>query len=247
MPTTLVSDLVDRAKAAADMRDDFVTPTQWLYWASQERLALDLFLARSGWSVPLSDFNLTVTGSEAGSYLINPTGGVMAIVCVYQYDTSGRIKMLEHQDPVSFLKRTPGYTGSPSGHANYYRVSWSGDNLTLNMYPEPSAGETYRVVYIAHPKKLVLSSPGAWEETSVTYPMGWEERVVLGMARRALIKEESDTRSIDSEIGIWDARIEEACWDRVITSAPAVRNVDQVHYSWLDRLSIPPHGTWIWV
>lgn len=255
MPTTLVSDLVDRAKAAADMRDDFVTPTQWLYWASQERLALDLFLARSGWTLPLSNFDITITGSEAGKFPVNPTGGVMAIVCVYQYDTSGRIKMLEHQDAVSFLKRKPGYTGSPSGHANYYRVIQGYDNgtsidndmLTLNMYPEPSAGETYRVVFLPHPKKLVLSSPGTWEESSVSYPMGWEERIVLGMARRALIKEESDTRAIDSEIGMWDSRIEEACWDRVISSSPSVRNVDQVHYSWLDRLSIPPHGTWIWV
>src|SRR5574338_366062 len=167
MPTTTVADLVDRAKAVSDMRDNFVTPTQWLYWASQERLALDLFLARSGWPLNMEDFDITVTGAEAGDYTVNPTGGVMAIVCVYQYDSSGRIRMLENQDAVSFLKRTPGYTGSPSGNANYYRVVTSGDGLVLNMYPEPKAGETYRVVYIPHPKKLVLSSPGAWEEASV--------------------------------------------------------------------------------
>lgn len=255
MPTVTVTELVDRAKAASDMRDNFVTPTQWLYWASQERLALDLFLARSGWTQGFSTFNITVTGSEAGNYPVNPTGGVMAIVCVYQYDTTGRIKMLEHQDPISFLKRVPGYVGSPSGHANYYSVRYGYDNgtlddkdmLTLQMYPEPSTGETYRVLYIPHPKKLVISSPSGWQESSVSYPMGWEERIVLGMARRALIKEESETRGIDSEIGMWDSRIEEACWDRVIASSPSVRNVDQTHYSWLDRLSIPPHGTWIWV
>lgn len=247
MPTTTVADLVDRAKAVSDMRDNFVTPTQWLYWASQERLALDLFLARSGWPLNMEDFDITVTGAEAGDYAVNPTGGVMAIVCVYQYDSSGRIRLLENQDAVSFLKRAPGYTGSPSGNANYYRAIVSGDGLVLNLYPEPKAGETYRVVYIPHPKKLVLSSPGAWEETSVTYPMGWEERIVLGMARRALIKEESETRSVDQEIALWDSRIEEACWSRTLASSPSVRNVDLLHYGWVDRLSIPPLTYWTWV
>lgn len=247
MPTTTVSALIDRAKAAADMRDNFVTPTQWVAWASQERLALDLFLARSGWSLPLSSFNITVAGTEAGSYTVNPTGGVMSIVCVYQYDASNRVRMLEYQDPVSFLRKVPGYTGTPSGHARYFRATYSGDNLTLNLYPEPSTGETYTVVYLAHPKKLVVSAPGTWEEASIAYPLGWEERIVLGMARRALMKEESETRAVDQEIALWEQRIEEACWSRVLSTAPSVRNIDQNHYGWTDRLSIPPFGMWIWV
>lgn len=247
MPTTTVAELIDRAKATADMRDNFVTPTQWLYWATQERLALDLFLARSGWTLPLSDFNLTITGSENGAFVVNPTGGVMAIVCVLQYDTGGRVRHLRYQDSVGFLRQVPGSLQSPKGNSSFYRVTWSGDNLTLNLYPEPSPGETYRVVYLAHPKKLVLSAPGSWEETSVSYPMGWEERVVLGMARRALMKEESDTRSVDSEIGLWESRIEEACWNRVLTESPSVRNSDLQTYGWTDRYSLPPVGFWTWV
>lgn len=247
MPSVTTTELIDRAKAAADMRDNFVTPTQWLYWATQERLALDMYLARSGWALPLVDFNITVTGAEAGTFNINPTGGVMAIVCVYEFDTAGRIRQLQNQDAITFLKRKPGYTGSPIGHSNYYRVLWSGDNLTLNLYPEPNTGETYRVVYLAHPKKLVLSSPGAWEETSVAYPMGWEERVVLGMARRALVKEESSTSAIDQEISLWDSRIEEMCWNRVLSESPTIRNADQLHYGWSDRFALPPVTYWTWI
>jgi hypothetical protein len=247
MPATTASELVDRAKAVSDMRDNFVTPTQWLYWASQERLALDLFLARSGWTLPLTDFEISVTGAEAGVFNVNPTGGIMVVLCVYQYDSAGRFRLLKHNDSVSFLRRAPGYSGNPRGYSTYYRFSWSGDNLVMNLYPEPSAGETYRVVYVPHPKKLVLSSPGAWEETSVAYPMGWEERIVLGMARRALIKEESSTSSVDSEIALWDARIEEACWDRVLSSSPSIRNADQLNYNWTDRYTLPPVGFWTWV
>lgn len=246
MPAVTVQTLISRAKATADMRDNFVTPTQWTTWASQERLALDLFLARSGWTLPLSDFDITVTGSEAGVFPINPTGGVMAILCVYQFDSSGRIRKLVHEDSVSFLRQAPGATSRPSGHSTYFRTLWSGDNLTINFYPEPSAAETYRVVYVPHPKNLVLSSPGTWEETSVSYPMGWEERIVLGMARRALIKEESDTKAVDSEILLWESRIEEACWDRVLTSSPQVRNTDLQNYGWTDRISLPPVGYWVW-
>lgn len=247
MPTTTVSTLIDRARATADVRDNFVTPTQWVAWATQERLALDLFLARSGWTLPLSDFNITVTGSEAGSFSVNPTGGVMAIVCVYEYDAAGRIRMLRYEDAVTFLRRAPGYTGSPSGNSRCFRTQWSGDNLTLNMYPEPTSGETYRVVYIAHPKALVVSGASGWQEASISYPMGWEERIVLGMARRALIKEESSTQAVDSEIALWEQRIEEACWNRVLSEAPSIRNTDARNYGWSERLSIPDYGHWIWV
>lgn len=341
MPTVSVSTLIDRARATADMRDNFVTPTQWAQWASQERLALDFFLARSGWSLPLSDFDITVVGDEAGDFDVNPTGGVMAIVCVYEYDTAGRVRMLRQQDAYSFVRRIPTY-GAP-GDSRFYRVQWEGDSLVLNMYPTPSAGETYRVVYIAHPRPLyeteaaytsqgvlgnltlynrtsgvttdinvsltATGTPGTnvvitaqsssalvmtyeesatWENVrdeinssatyveaeitgvneiiregdfsglytatltggaygahTVAYPLGWEERIVLGMARRALMKEESDTRPVDTEIALWESRIEEACWNRVLTNSPSVRNSDQETYGWTDRFSMPPIGNWV--
>ncbi len=249
MPTTSTTDLVARASAAADMRDNFVTPTQWMYWATQERLALDLFLARSGWPLPFSTLTITVAGSEGGDYDVDPTSGVMAIVAVHQVKNQ-RTRLLKHQNVVDFLTRTPGYTGSPQGNALYYRANWSGDSLVLNMYPEPQSGETYLVTYLAHPAKLSLDAsedPEDNEADSVAYPMGWEERIVLGMARRALIKEESDTRAIDTEIALWESRIEEAAWGRVIADTPSVRNTDQLIYGWSDRYELPPYSHWAFV
>lgn len=229
------------------MRDNFVTPAQWMYWASQERLALDLFLARSGWPLALSEFNITVTGSEAGVFSVNPTNGVMAIVAVHQYDSRG-VRLLRLKDSVSFLHQTVGNTSNPKGYSTTYRVLWTGDNLTLNLYPEPANAETYKVTYLAHPLRLTLdSSPSAGYANSVAYPMGWEERIVLGMARRALMKEESDTRAVDQEVALWESRIEEMAWNRVLSESPQVRNSDGVVYGWTDRYSLPPYSSWSWV
>lgn len=248
MPQTTVATLIERAKSTADMRDNFVKPNEWLTWATQERVALDLYIARSGWPQKMAEFPITVTGSENGAYGVNPKPGVMAIITVYQYDSSGRVRQLENQEFTTFLRRDPSYSGSPSGHSRYFHVSWATDNLTLNLYPQPSTGETYKVIYLPHPKRLVLTVGDAdLEEASVAYPLGWEERIVLGMARRALIKEESSTGAVDSEIGLWDARIEEACWSRVISQVPSVRNSDPTHYSWSDRYLVPPFGLWVWV
>ena len=247
MPSVTTLELMNRAAAVSDIRDNFVTPAQWMYWASQERLSLDLFLARSGWSVPTTNFDITVTGSENGVYNVNPSAGVMAVVCVHEMITQG-FRRVRYQDSISFMRQPPGATGGAKGHARFFRMQWSSDNLTLNLYPEGNAGETYRVTYIPQSLRLTLdANPAAGYEGNVVYPMGWEERIVLGMARRALIKEESDTSQVDQEIKLWDGRIEEACWNRVMGESPVVRNVDNENYGWSDRIIWPPYpNSWFW-
>lgn len=247
MPSVTTQELVARAQATSDMRDNFVTPAQWMYWASQERLSLDLFLARSGWALPSVNLDITVTGTEGGNYPVAPGTGVMAIICVHQVKAN-RYRRLKYQDSISFLRQTPGTTAGAQGDAGFFRAQWVGDTLIMNLYPEPVAGELYRVSYIPHPARLTLdSSPATNYANSVVYPMGWEERIVLGMSRRALMKEESDTMAVDQEIAMWEKRIEEASWSRVLGEVPAVRNVDDVEYGWQDRAMWPPYpGQWFW-
>ncbi len=243
MPTVTTSELVDRAKAVSDMRDNFVTPTQWMYWASQERLALDLFISRSGWPLNITSFDISVLGNEGGVFPLNPTGGVLAIVCIHEVE-GDRVRRLKLNDAITFFRQPTGTSGGLQGHASTYRAIWSGDNINLEMYPSPSAGETYRVTYIPHPLRLTLdASPATGYGNSVSYPLGWEERIVLGMARRALMKEESDTRTVDQEIALWDQRIEEACWNRILGASPSMRNVDDER-GWSANTSIPPPGSW---
>jgi hypothetical protein len=64
------------------------------------------------------------------------------------------------------------------------------------------------------------------------------------MARRALVKEESDTTDIRRLMLEADSTIEEAVSDRVLSEAPAIRNVDSTRRGWGSRLAYPPFSDW---
>lgn len=236
-------DLVARACAAADMSDDFVTPRQWMLWATQEVLALSLFLARSGWTQNVKTETITVSGSEAGVFPL--TADPLAIVAIHQV-RDGRYRQVRLNNVVDFLRQTPG-SSRAHGDPVEYRVIWDQDNdrLTLGFYPEPAVGCVLAVSYIPEPLRLTLDAvPDAGYANSVRFPMGWEERIVLGLARRALAKEESDTSDIIRQIAECESTIEEAVWDRVLAEHPTIRNVDKAARGWSDRLSYPAPLSW---
>lgn len=242
MPTITTAELVERAMAAADMHDNFVTQRQWMYWASQERMALDLFIARSGWTQAFATETITVASAAAGEFTL--TANMMAIVAVHEVTSQG-VRRLQFSDVANFLHVQPG--GNQRGHSEFYRAKWSGDTLVVNLYPEPTNGETYLVTYLPHPSRLTLDAvPATGYANSVSYPMGWEDRIVLGMARRALDKEESDSTSIQRQILQMDQQIEQLCWDRVMGDGPSVISSDAERRGWTDRMSYPPAVGWWW-
>lgn len=244
MPSVTTAELVERAKAAADMHDAFVTLKQWMYWASQERMALDLFLARSGWTQDFEAYSYTVTGSEAGSFVI-PVD-LMAIVAVHEVTSNYQVRRLKLRDPATFLHNLPG-SSITQGHSIEYRVKRVGDRVTLSLYPEPLAGEQYLITYVPHSLRLTLDAvPAAGYANTVAYPMGWEERIVLGMARRAMDKEESDSTAIQRQMVEMNSNIEALCWDRVSGDGPSVINRDMDTYGWTDRISYPQPINWWW-
>ena len=242
MPVVTTAELVERAMAAADMHDSFVTERQWMYWASQERMALDLFLARSGWTQSFETLTITVAGTEGGEFDLDTD--LMAIVAVHQVNTQG-VRRLRIADPATFLRAQPG--GTQRGHAMEYRARRTADTLVLNLSPEPLTGETYLVTYVPHPLRLTLTTPApSGYASSVSYPMGWEERIVLGMARRALDKEESDSTPIQRQIAEMNSHIEQLCWDRAMGDSPSIINSDVERRGWVDRLSYPGPYLWWW-
>lgn len=239
-------EIYNRAAAAADMHDSFVTPAQFNHWATQENLALALFLARSGWTNNVNTMTITVDGTEAGAYTLTSIDP-LAIVAVHHVRGT-QCRQIRLNNAVDYLRQTPG-SSVATGDPAEYRVIWdqTNDCYSLGFYPEPTAGMTIVVSYIPEPARLTLdTSPAAGYANSVNYPMGWEERVVLGCARRAMEKEESDSSGLMRQIAECDQRVEQACWDRVLTEHPVIRNLDHSHRGWTDRMSYPSPLSWWW-
>lgn len=215
MPTTTVTNLIARAAAAADMEDNFVTSTQWTRWATIEHHSLYSRVARLGIPYHEADESLTFTG--ASQYNIAEP---MAILGVYYIESDGRYRKLQLQHPVQNI-------GTPNrviGPAASFRVLRNTDNnVTFRFFPNPPSGSGIAKV-IPHPKELVLSGPTASQATSVNYPLSWEERIVLGMARRALAKEETINPLIETQIRDTDAVIEQAAREQLMMDAPKIRD-----------------------
>jgi hypothetical protein len=224
MPTFTAQQIIDRAKAAADMHDDFVTDAQWLAWLNVEVPALEVYLARSGYV--LRESFLFLTG--------NPTtiATPVAIVGVYRND-NGRLVRLRAADPLTRMRQL---TAVDTGDATEFYAAANGDDIDVYLYPVPSSFGAYMAWVITAPARLVVTSD------TLQYPLGWEERLVLRLARRARLKEETDTSALDAALKEVDQQIDEAVWSRLLAQTPSVRNVDRVER---DSTSIwPPVSSW---
>lgn len=237
MPAFTVQEIVDRAAAIADMDGNFVSPAQWLAWYNAESRALEFFIARSGW---VHNTASSVDSSSGYEISIPEANRPMALIGVYEV-RDGRYRPLKFQNTVDFTRQSYGAPAT-TGDAHFYSVESSPtqDKLTIYLFPLPSSG-TYRVLYLAG------REPVDDLTDSVNWPLGWEERIVLGMARRALIKEESDSRVIEKLMAEQDAIIEEFCWNRVLAESPRLRNVDSRDRGWSEDLIFGPYESWYWL
>lgn len=246
MAAVLTTTLIDRAKSAADIRDNFVTETEWLQWANQERKALEYLLARSGWTQNVSQ--ITVSPDGTGSYILSSVP--MVVLCVHESSTQG-FRRLEHNNAIEFRRQADGGTiiTGPATEFSFTRTlslaEPPGETIHMRLYPEPSSG-TYIVTAIVQPPELIVGTPTAGQSAYVVYPMGWEEYVVLGMAKRALIKEESDFSAIE-RLQMQQAQdIERAVWGFAMGETPTIRNVDKQTRGWARGIDYPPVTGWIW-
>jgi hypothetical protein len=117
----------------------------------------------------------------------------------------------------------------------------AGGQTSIQFYPRPASG-TYTAVIVDEPVALTLSD-------SVNYPAGLEEWLVLSLARRAVAKEEGDTRELTRQLAEQEAYVERFCWDRVAGGRAAVRNVDRVERGWVraDLMGTPSRDQGYWV
>lgn len=238
MPSITVQSIVDRAAAAADMSGDFVTPAQWLAWYNSEARALEFFIARAGWVLNAAS-TVDATGSPLTATLL-AANYPLAVLGAYEV-CDGRYRPLRFKSQIDFVRQDYS-AAADTGDAHSFTLlsSSSSDDLIVQFYPQPSSG-TYRVLYLAG------RAPVTALTDSVNWPLGWEERIVLGLARRALIKEESDVRKIEQMMVEQDVIIEEFCWNRNAAESPRVRNVDRVDRGWTDQMQYGPYESWCWL
>ena len=232
MPLYSVQTLINRAASIADVHDNFVSAQTWLDWFNSERKALIISRARSGHAEGILD-STSLTGA-GGSLTVEP----WAILGVWEVSTNGRYRRLTHIDAVaSFAFR--GITGFPT-HWTFERDTEVDPFTSIALWPAGTT-ETFVCWYLDTPTiALTLADQFPFDIVD-------DERIVLGMARRALIKEESDTREVDREIARFEAMVEENAWGKAMAETPAVRNVDAEVRGWESRLILPPYSSWYWV
>lgn len=243
MPVFTVQSVINRAAALADMHDTFVQPETWLSWFNTERMALQLFKARHGAVAQNIAFD-SVTGAD--KYPLS-TGGVtqfIALVGVWELTSSQRLRPLRFVPYADNLwQDVAGPITGPSNTVSIEDTNNDGADVAtfLRFFPRDPTG-TYLIAYIKAP--TALTDPGQ----SFSEPVGLEERIVLGMARRALIKEESDTSAVEKLIREHDQIVEEYVWSRSFAQAPGVRNVDYVQRGWMsmDTFVPPSIDSWVW-
>lgn len=202
MPAVAYTEMIERAKQIADMGDGFPSTATWLFFLNSELKKLWVRLMRSGYPPDVTFESITATG--AAQYNITEPAAVMA---VYGYTTAGdyyNIPLKQRWEQTQLpLARTSTYPHEAFIIPNHTTTGQIGITLT----PAPTSG-TFYLVCISKPNKIVSGTPAVGESNSVYLPFGWEERVVLGMARQALAKEETINPALEVIIRECDEQID---------------------------------------
>ena len=230
MGTTTVPELIARAQAISDQEDNFVTRAQWLVWANLKKKELEVKAAQLG--VPYHQYDETITLTGALEYTVSEP---LAILGLYYVESDGRLRKLKYMDPVQARRIGNGTAGDPTR----WWVRRNTDNdITILIQPVPTSG-TLLLQCISYPKNLVYDTPSGDNEATVKYPLGWEEYIVLGMAERALAKEETVNPVLDRLIAECNAHIESSAGNYIMASVPTIRNVKEENEGMFDP--------WVWL
>jgi hypothetical protein len=212
MATVTVPELVARAVAAADMQDNFVTEAQWLYWANVANKKLAVKVAQLG--VPYNQYDEVITFDASSDYtIVEP----LAIVGVYFAQQDGRLRKLKAVHPSQRIN----YATTNSGYPEEFQVRRVANNLRISFYPVPTTGSAI-VRAINYPANLVYANPTGDDVDYVYYPLGWEDFIVLHMARNACAKEETINPLIESQLRDCENHIETSASNYLMTDLPKI-------------------------
>lgn len=245
MAAVQVTELIERIRDITDCdSDQFVTDAMLLRWLNNARPRLESMIARAGWVL-----NMQVDGTDSGpsdlvAGAIELNDEVMAIVAVYEYYTDGTTRILRSTHPT-----WPAVTTGSS--AGFYFVDGPGEipggtttATRVHLRPVPQSGN-YFVYYLPVPVKLVTGTPAADEDDEVNYPNGWEEWLVLEVARQVLAREESINPAIEQRKLEIEKSVVQMAGDRLFAQGPRVRDVA---YQGSDQSSLfTDPGSWLWL
>lgn len=232
MATTTVLDLIARAKTAADKTNsNHVSETEYVRQLNVDLPVLASMIARHGYVLKMGREDIAADGS-----LQYEIADPIAILGVYELD-SGRYRRLQHSDIYDGAGFIDNVTTGP---ATMFGVTQnSGDQTTIKFWPIPDSG-TYQVFTIDLPAVVTAAS-------SITYPAGFDEWLVLRLAIFALSKEESSTGHLERRLEKVEKYIEAFAWDRVMAGHQQIRNVDRVERGWSRFPYIPSRDFWYFI
>lgn len=230
MATVTVPELVSRAVAAADMTDNFVSEAVWLYWANVANKKLAVKVAQLG--VPYNQYDEVITLDGSSEYTIAEP---LAVVGVYFVQSDGKLKKLKAVHSSQRIN----YNGITTiGDPREFHVRRDLNNIVLDFYPLPATGSVV-VRAITYPDKLVYNTPGVGvgKADYVNYPLGWEDFIVLHMARNALAKEETVNPMIEAQLKDCELHIESSSSNYLLTDLPKILDTKNSDFE---------PDTWFW-
>jgi hypothetical protein len=211
-----VSTLVDRVLTSIDMEDGFTTPAMVVRWLNAAHPRFIFMLQISGWVNSPSEYRFTATGADA--YPL--PAQAMSVAGVWR-DYNGR-----HWELPSENSLTP-IDSIQYEYPRAYRVTDAGATTVVSLNPSPVGGN-YVVRYFPNPPELVLATPGIGQADSINYPAGWEEWLVLEVARQASGREETNNSTIGVRQKEVEADVCRMAEERLFANGPSIRNVDGI-------------------
>jgi hypothetical protein len=206
-------ELIDRARFYVDDDHDgddagWVDPSAWLRLFGVEYSQQYRRWVRAGLVAPKptdTEFDGPVTST--------PITGVLAVIGVAELiGTNYRVLRPSQTQDGRHPFRNP-----RTGPATSWEAHGGGDTLTIEL--DPADTGSYVARYIARPARPTSVS------ASVEVPDGADERLVLGAARRAHVKESSRSAAIDALILEADAELNFMAHSRRHGESPLVRRL----------------------
>lgn len=219
MATFTWQDIIDRARTYVD--DDHEDTKGWIKPARWLRMAfVEYQLCRKKW-IRMGLIAPATTDVE----FTGPTTTVNGVLCTI--GVAEKVSATEYR-PLEWMQdtfgRAPFLSTRDNSLAYMWRATKAGDTVVYTVEPQDTA-QTYVVRYIATEAAPTLATQ------TVELPDGCDERLVLGLARRAHVKDSSASQLLQRLLDEHDAEDNFQSFGQHNAASPRVRSTPRRPYS----------------